>query len=175
MHVGQDAPVLTPLMQELREQFVVEDNEKEHFLARFEFTGDHENDFLEIANITFVAKIADLSASSRLYNRWLKIHGAHMDRKTIGKKQKRVWTGIKEVPEEMLRNPQPVTTNNPVTFGAPTLSVDLSTTRESNLGLRGTTTGREVSPILDQRCSEGNTKPLSKKLKVTCEKADVSW
>ena len=171
----QDAPVLTPLMQELREEFVVEDNEKEHFLARFEFTRDYENDFLEIANISVAASIVELSASSRLYNRWLKNHGARMDRKTIGKKQKRVWTGIKEVPEEMLRNPQPVTTNNPVTFGAPTPSVDLSTTRESNLGLRGTTTGREVSPFLDQRCSEGNTKPLSKKLKVTCEKADVSW
>lgn len=32
-------------------------HEKESFLARFEFTGDHENDFLEIANITFAANI----------------------------------------------------------------------------------------------------------------------
>eukprot|EP01043_Picozoa_sp_COSAG02_P042886 COSAG02_NODE_3684_length_6385_cov_4.179287_8_plen_120_part_00 len=59
------------------------------------------NDFLEIANISVAASIVELSASSRLYNRWLKLHGARMDRKTIDKKQRRVWTGIKAVPEEM--------------------------------------------------------------------------
>ena len=74
-------------------------------MARFEFTRDYENDFLEIANISVAASIVELSASSRLYNRWLKLHGARMDRKTIDKKQRRVWTGIKAVPEDPQRIP----------------------------------------------------------------------
>ena len=53
-------------MLELREEFIVEDREKERFLARFEFTRDYENDFLEIANISVAASIVGPGSAAKI-------------------------------------------------------------------------------------------------------------